>query len=462
MELFRNNRPGYASAMIIAGMFFLSGAALFGLTAALQYVVPGFWRNEFSFEKLRPLHVSSAVFWIILAAMGSVLSFLQEHNGKQLKNQQGIKWQMYLFIFTFIAILISYCFGLFGGREYWEFHPLFSIPILAGWVLFIINFIRNLGPVKNQPVYIWMWLTGVVFFLFTYLESNLWLTPAFRNNLTRDMTIQWKSYGSMVGSWNMLIYGSSIYLMDKIAGNNKYSTSAIGFGLYFLGLFNLMFNWGHHIYTLPTAAYVKHIAYLVSMTELFLLGRIIWLWKSSLSTAKKHVHYRPYQFLLAADFWVFMTLGLAIAMSVPALNLYMHGTHVIVAHTMGATIGINSMLLLAFAYELTADTCLTLQPFKRTIDRGFWLINISLTTFWLSLIVAGFMKSYWQFHQPHVPFGTMMLTLRPWFYGFFVSGVLLAAGLFSVIYPLVRNQVRCYIVNRQTITFSDQQLQPIA
>lgn len=453
-----NDKRGYAKSFLTVGLLFLLSALFFGLMAALQYVSPGLWRDTFSFEKLRPLHVSSAVFWIIIAAVGGVFSFFQQEKGKELKYQSLMKWQFYLFTFSFSAILVSYFFGVFGGREYWEFHPLFSIPIVAGWILFVINFLSNLKTIKSQPVYIWMWLTGIVFFLFTYLESNLWIFPGFRNNLVKDMTIQWKSYGSMVGSWNMLIYGSSIYLMDKIAGNKKYSLSHIGFGLYFLGLFNLMFNWGHHIYTLPTAPYVKHIAYAVSMTELFLFGRIIWLWKSSVTTAQKHFHYRPYQFLLAADFWVFMTLGLAIAMSVPALNVYMHGTHVIVAHTMGATIGINTILLLAFAYEILGNTS-AVTRFNKVISMGFWLINISLFTFWMSLLIAGFMKAFWEFNEPTVPFGSMMISLKPWFYGFYVSGVFLATGFTMVVLPLLRGRFASQPVTGSQVIHQPRELE---
>lgn len=284
-----------------------------------------------------------------------------------------------------------------------------------------------------------MWLTGIIFFLFTYLESNLWLIPYFRDSLVKDMTIQWKSYGSLVGSWNMLIYGSSIYLMDKIAGNKKYSLSKTGFGIYFLGLFNLMFNWGHHIYTLPTAPYIKHIAYAVSMSELLLFGRMIWQWKTSVASARKYFYYRPYQFLIAADFWIFMTLGLAIAMSVPALNIYMHGTHVIVAHTMGATIGINTMLLLAFAFEIIGGGSVCGSKQRSIIKWGYWLMNCSLFVFWTALIVAGFLKSYWEFRQPDLPFGLMMISLKPWFHLFYFSGVVLATGFVMVVYPLLKS-----------------------
>jgi nitric oxide reductase subunit B len=355
-----------------------------------------------------------------------------------------VKWMFYLFTISFVGILISYCFGIFGGREYWEFHPAFSIPITIGWIIFIIVFLSNFKTLKNQPVYIWMWFTGVLFFLFTYVESKLWLIPDIRNHLIKDMTIQWKSYGSMVGSWNMLIYGSSIYLMDKIAGNKKYSFSSIAFWLYFLGLFNLMFNWGHHIYTLPTQPYVKHIAYVVSMTELFIFGRIIYLWKASVTEAKKNFHIHSFRFLVAADMWVFLTLGLAIAMSVPALNLYMHGTHTVVAHTMGATIGINSMLLLAFVTDIFGEPTHKAERIKR----GYWIVNIALFVFWLALIGAGFSKAYMQFNQSEMAYTDIINSLRPWFYVFFVSGCFLIIGIVMIVIPFLKKGLEKFLLRK--------------
>ena len=249
---------------------------LFGLTGSLQYLAPNFLKQYLSFEKVRPLHVSSVVFWIIFAAISSVLTYLKQYTGKNIFSPLLLKVQFAIFIISVLAILMSYCLGIFGGREYWEFHPLLALPIVIGWILFIFNFIKSVGSLNNLPVYVWMWLTGLFFFLFTFMESYLWIFPYFRNNIVNDMTLQWKSYGSMVGSWNMLIYGSSIFLMEKISGSKKYSHAPIAFILYFTGLFNLMFNWGHHIYTLPTHSFVKYISYAVSMTELFILGRIFW------------------------------------------------------------------------------------------------------------------------------------------------------------------------------------------
>ena len=429
---------------IIAGLLLLATGMVWGLTGGLQYLLPGFLKQYLSFEKIRPLHVSSVVFWIILAAIGSVSTYIQQHTGKALYSNKLIKIQFLLFAVSIVIILCTYLFGKFGGREYWEFHPILALPIVISWILFLINVVKSIGSLKNQPVYIWMWLTGVIFFLFTFLESYLWLFPYFRNNIVNDMTIQWKSYGSMVGSWNMLIYGSSIFLMDKISNNKKYSYSRIAFLLYFTGLFNLMFNWGHHIYTLPTAPYIKHISYAVSMTELLILGRIILLWKASLSTAKKNFHQTSYRFLIAADVWVFLTLVLAIAMSIPAINVYTHGTHITVAHTMGATIGINSFLLLAIAFDILKDSCRNFDPHRKRFNKGYWLANISLLVFWISLIGAGLLKAKWQLSTPQIPFSSMMLQLRPYFIVFFIAGAIMITGFLLIIYPLVKNQLTCY------------------
>lgn len=437
MEPYRQteNKFLYTSLLLlIAGM-------LFGLTGGLQYIIPGIFKTYLSFEKTRPLHVSSVVFWIIMASTGTVIAYLQQYSGRKIFSPSLIKVQFFLFLFSVLGILVSYCIGIFGGREYWEFHPVLAIPVIIGWILFIVNILKTTGSLSGKPVYVWMWLTGVLFFLFTYIESNLWLIPFFGKHVIKDMTIQWKSYGSMVGSWNMMIYGSSIFLMEKISGNKAYSRSYIAFVLFFTGLFNLMFNWGHHIYTLPTFPYIQYMSYAVSMTELFIFGRIIYLWRSTISDAKKHAQQVAYRFLISADIWIFLTLILAILMSVPAINVYTHGTHITVAHTMGATIGINSLLLMAFVYDILYEKNTDTIVSSKWPEIGIWVINISLFIFWLSLVAAGVIKAKWQMSEVQIAFSSMMMKLRPLFIIFFISGLTMFSGFVLIIYPIIRRWI---------------------
>ena len=286
------------------------------------------------------------------------------------------------------------------------------------------------------PVYYWMWGTGIVFFFLTFSESYLWLFSFFRENMARELAVQWKSYGSLVGSWNMLVYGTALYVMEKISGDDSIAQSKMAFGLYFLGLFNLMFGWAHHTYPVPFAEWVRNFAYLVSMTELLILGKIIWSWRGTLSSYQKYRYRRPYRFFFAADIWVFINLVLALIISVPAFNLYVHGTHVIVAHTMGAVIGINSMILLGSVYFVLEQRARAFveQRAWRLVGPGFWLTNASLLIFFLALLVAGLIKA----SDNGESFDAMMTSIAPFLLVFALAGVALMIGLLMILLPAVQ------------------------
>lgn len=151
---------------------------------------------------------------------------------------------MALWVLALTGIFHSYFTGNFGGREYWEFDPIWAVPLFLSFIIFLIYFLHQVELKEKWPVYQWMWLTGIIFFIFTFVENYLWVIPYFRAQFITDMTIQWKVNGSLVGAVNQMIYGVAFYLMEKISGNNKSSFQKLSYAFYFLGLFNLMFNWG--------------------------------------------------------------------------------------------------------------------------------------------------------------------------------------------------------------------------
>lgn len=419
----------------------------FGILAAFIYLYPEFLKDSLGFISLRPLHVSSAMFWIIIGATGCVYNGLKIVAGKMISTRLALA-QWILWIIAVVGIFLSYFTHQFGGREYWEFNPVWALPIAGAWILFLFNFSKLITQVRKWPVYVWMWLTGTVFFLFTFSENYLWLFPYFREHFVTDMTIQWKVNGSLVGSWNQMLYGTAFFLMDRISGSKKVGKNNLAFAMYFLGLFNLMFNWGHHIYTLPTDKYIRYIGYVVSMTEWVFFAKIIYNWKGSVNEMQKHFHYFPYKFLMAADIWVFINMGQAILMSIPAINIYTHGTHVTVAHAMGTTIGINSMILFAACFEfLKPDMFKEIKPSKR-INFVFWIFQVSLLFFWLSLNMAGIKKGMWQLDEHQVSYSKMMHSLQPYFIVFVVAGIGLLMSFAALAVKLLKNVSQSIITNK--------------
>ena len=210
----------------------LLAALAIGCIAAVQYLYPAFLKEQLAFYKIRPLHVTFALSWIVLSIFGGIYYYLPRICGVDLHSKRLSRTHAYLFVATGIAIVIALALGILGGREYMAFTPILSIPVLIGWALFGFNYFRTLyRKLERWPVFLWMWATGIVFFLFTFTEAHLWIIPYFRNNLVRDLTVQWKSYGTMVGSLNMLIYGTALFLMysitkeDKLAFGSKYDAA---------------------------------------------------------------------------------------------------------------------------------------------------------------------------------------------------------------------------------------------
>ena len=291
--------------------------------------------------------------------------------------------------------------------------------------------------VSNWPVYYWMWGTGIVFMIFHLCEAHLWIFDSVRSQFLKDMTVQWKSNGSFVGSWNMLVYGISIYVMSKINKDLDLARSKVVFFFYFLGLANLMFGWAHHTYILPIQPWIRYVAYGISMTEWIVLAYIIYNWKKSLQHKKEKNQLMATRFLVAADFWIFLNLILALVFSIPAINFFTHGTHVTVAHSMGATIGINTTILLSALLFIISKVNTKFNTSQFWIKRGLLVFNISLFFFWCSLLIAGIKKSYWMYVTKDVIFSEMHDAMAVVYIAIFVFGLGLAISLVMITFPLL-------------------------
>lgn len=414
------------------GMLALAVGMFFGVIGGFQFLFPQFLQ-DLLFSKTRPIHVSLVISWIFLAAIGGIYFYLPRQCDLKLWSVRAVNIHFWVFIFTGLAILFSYIAGKFGGREYFEFPAALSIPIFLTWLLFGVNYFKTVSKTTEPwPVYYWMWATGIIFFFITFCEAYLWLIPYFRESMIREIIVQWKSYGALTGSWNMLVYGTAIYVASKISGDKKTARSKMAYSLFFLGLFNLMFGWAHHTYLVPSQTWLRTFAYAVSMTELFILGKILWDWRASLNDYQKNRHCNAYRFLFAADIWIFINLILALIISVPAFNLITHGTHVTVAHSMGSTIGINTMILLASIFFVIREE-LPQQlhsSCSRQVTIGFWTANIALAVFFTALLLAGLGKGFYD----GVSFQEMMQSIRPFLLVFAVSGVALMVGIWIVLW----------------------------
>ncbi|MFQ5844077.1 MAG: cbb3-type cytochrome c oxidase subunit I, partial [Planctomycetota bacterium] len=327
-------------------------AVVSGVAVGLAYTgyEPALRSAGLTLQRLRPVHTASAFGWVFLGGAAVVYFYLHRTFGPPSPSmRRRTICQTALWAAAGVGILATLLAGWSTGREYLGYHPVFSVPILIGWILFAWNYYQRVGiSLRGRPVYVYMWSVAIALFVITYVEGHLYLLGFVSDRPVRDLAIQWKSYGTMVGSFNLLAYGSIMYVAGAIRGDDRYAYSRTAFALFCAGVLNTFTNYGHHTYHLPQSAWIHWISFVVSMLETIILLKVfrdlLALRRAAPATDDLRV---PDRFVRSATLWTFLMLLLSVAIAVPPLNALIHGTHVVVAHSMGSMIGIDSMILWA-------------------------------------------------------------------------------------------------------------------
>ena len=382
--------------------FFAAGcclllALLAGLWGIILVAFTSSGDDVSAFTRIRPLHVTFAVSWILVAALAGVHAFLPRAVAAKPYSGPLARMTFWLLVAAGMVSLVSYLMGHHSGREYLNFPLPAALLIFAAWGCFAVNFLRTaLAGARRWPVYVWMWATGLVMFAYTFIEGHLYLLPWFAEAPVRDISVQWKSYGALTGSWNMFVYGLSMYLMERFAGAQT-ARSGRAFFFYWLGLTNLLFGWAHHTYMLPQSEWIRWMAFVISMTEWVILATLLWDWAQPFDRKvwqEQPQRRIPRAFLAATTIWIGLNLVLALLFSIPSLNWVTHGTQVTIAHAMGTTVGINTMILMAVGFHWLLGRVDTGAGMRKAIWAGMLVSNGALLCFWINLLVVGLVRGF--------------------------------------------------------------------
>ena len=342
----------FATLMFIRGGLIAIGiTVLFGILGALYSVpalAPAFQSIGLDMRQLRPIHTAFAAAWIFLGGIAVVHRWLQDHGGMATPGDRlRLRVQILCWSIAGVGILATLMLRVGSGREYVGFHPVFSVFILVGWVCYAWNFFRIAGPrFFERPIYLTMWGVGMLFFMVTFIEQHMYLLPSVFGNPVQDLQVQWKASGTLVGSFNLFVYGSIIYIGERISRDTEYGHSRTAYALLGVGLLNSFTNFAHHTYHLPQSHLIKWISFVVSMMEITILCRATYdLWRLVRKTEESEFCAAQGSFAASKHWTVFILLS-SVLISIPPLNAIIHGTYVVAGHAMGATIGIDTMVLL--------------------------------------------------------------------------------------------------------------------
>lgn len=352
-----------------------------------------------SLPSLRPLHLIAGTGWVYLGGLAAVA----HHWSRSTRSTRPVAGSVIRFFLWTWALgaavfTISTFAGSYGGREYFFTSLPASVLFWTGWVVLACSYVRSRPRSDGrQPVYLWMWMTSFGLFTYAFVETHVFLLPYFREHPLRDMAIEWKSYGTLVGSFILLVYGALAYLADSLNPQGRYSRSTMAFALFWVGVLNSFTNYGHHTYHLPQSMVVKWTSFTISMTEIVILAKVV---ADTLAIARKSrgpAGTDGITMLLSATrWWTLVSLVLAILISVPPWNALIHGTLVVAGHAMGSMLGIDTMGLLAVLAWFHLDDR---RGAARIARWPIVALNLGIGILWASFLLVGVQDSLrrWEF-----------------------------------------------------------------
>jgi len=352
-------------------------ASAIGIIASLKMGIPAEYVTGIDFRMIRPLHTFFALVGQILGVIGIPFYLFEKNN---LKFNKSLI--IYPFLFFIISAVVAIFFGYYTGREYISWPPIFSPFLLFSLIVnFIFLFRHRRVIMQLNPEGFWLLLTGLLLLIGGLVESHLWLFSYVKNDFVRDLTIQWHGIDSFIAGINISLYGGAMFFIHL---NPTPLRKPL---LYSLAFFSLLFTFGHHHYASPQPFSLKFLALVASLIAIFSLLKHL---KEYLKIVKMKGEETIISIVLRSIIiWMIVSVASGILFAIPHINVFVHGTHWIIAHAMTSMIGTNTLIiyLIGFVYLDIG------QKPMRKISFGIRLINIGLVFTWIVFGIAGTIKS---------------------------------------------------------------------
>ncbi len=385
---------------------------LFGLVAAIQYVMPGFLYGLLDFSIARILHINALVVWMVFAMFGSVYWLLPDETGIETVGIKIGKLIYWVFVAAIVVVVLVFLFIQVGpaddttiwfiteGREYIE------APRWADWgiVVVALTFVANLfltGMKGNRSGIVTVLMADMIAFAGLYLAGMF-----FTDNISVDQYWWWWVIHLWVeATWEVFVGAIAAYgLITMIGAHRKvvemwlWIEVAMLFGSGILGM-------GHHYFWIGTPEYWWEIGALFSALEplplVAMFVHVLYDWgKTQGAEAEKGntrsvIKNKPaFTWFVLNAFGNFLGAGVwGFFHTLPQVNLYTHGTQFTSAHGHLAFFGAYATILVGMMYIAVQGTN-GIKVLKNT-KASIWAVSMisgGVMGMTVALTIAGYVQ----------------------------------------------------------------------
>ncbi|HQW45681.1 MAG: cbb3-type cytochrome c oxidase subunit I [Bacteroidetes bacterium] len=416
-------------------MLLLSLQILYGFIMAFAHMGYDVLHQITPFNTARAVHTNLLVVWLLSGFMGAAYYIIPEEAEHELVSVKLAYVQLISLAVVGVVAIVGYHFNYWEGRKFLE------IPRPLDWLV-VINVLTFLGIIimtlfkgKKRTTTSLVLTMGLVFAALLYLPGMIWF-----DNQTMDSFFRWWVVHLWVeGVWELIMGGILAFLLIKITGVDREVIEKWLYVIVGLTFISGILGTGHHYYYIGVGKIWIIVGGIFSTLEpLAFLGMALFAIAMYRKGEKKHPNKIALSWTLGTAIVSFVGAGLlGLAHTLPAVNMYTHGTLVTAMHGHLAFWGAYGMIVLAFiSYSMPNMTGRKLYDSTAGL-LAFWLSNIGMIGMTVAFGVAGVAQVYLE-RKVGLDFGDVQKEIQVHFVILAICATLFTTGIAYYIYEFIK------------------------
>ena len=344
------------------------------------------------FNAASATHKNLLVVWLLSGFMGAAYYIIPEEAQTELVSIPLAKLQFWSLALVGVTAIIGFHFGWWEGRKFLEIPRPLDYLVVVNVLLFLGLILVTLFKGKQQTTTALVLAMGLFFAALLYLPGMIW----FDNQSVDSFFRWWVVHLWVEGVWELVMGGILAYLLIKLTGVDRELIEKWLYVIVGLTFLSGILGTGHHYYYIGAPKYWLMIGGIFSALEpLAFLGMALFAMAMYRKGEKNHPNKIALYWTLGCAIMSFAGAGLlGIAHTIPAVNMWTHGTLVTAMHAHLAFWGAYAMMVLAIiAYSMPLMTGRKLYD-KANAQYAFWLSNIGMIGMTTAFAAAGVAQVY--------------------------------------------------------------------
>ncbi len=413
------------------------------LTLQITYgIIMGFAHMGFDglhefipFNAARATHNNLLVVWLLSGFMGAAYYIIPEESKQELVSVKLAYLQLISLAVVGVAAIIGFHLNWWEGRKFLEIPRELDWLVVINVLLFLGLIITTLWKGKRKTTTSLVLTMGLFFAAILYLPGMIWF-----DSQTLDSFFRWWVVHLWVeGVWELIMGGILAYLLIKLTGVDREVIEKWLYVIVGLTFLSGVLGTGHHYYYIGTPRYWLIIGGIFSALEpLAFLGMALFAINMYRRSGRSHPNKSALYWTIGSAVMSFVGAGLlGAAHTLPAVNMYTHGTLVTAMHGHLAFWGAYGMLIFAMiSYVLPNLTGRKLYDSAASMY-AFWLANIGMVCMTCAFAVAGIAQVYME-RKIGLPFMQVQEEIEVHFFGLILAATLFTIGCMLFIYNFIK------------------------